>query len=153
MNGLQARASMDGVGYITSRLKQLSNLNKIKSVARPSLLKAARPMRKELRKKYKRIDRKNTPNMIYVNVDISPRKTYKNSVGYRVGVKGGAKKGNQPAAGGDTFYWRFLEFGTKKRNKIKARRYARTTFLAHVKSSEKIFADDFEDRLKAVTKW
>lgn len=153
MRGAQVRASMDGVGYITSRLKMLGDLQKIKKMARPSVLKAARPMRKELRKKYKKIDRLQTENKIYVNVDISPRKAFKNSVGYRVGVTGGAKKGNKPALGGDTYYWRFLEFGTKKRNRIRARRYARTTFLSHVKSSEKIFADDFENRLKGVTKW
>jgi HK97 gp10 family phage protein len=69
-------------------------------------------------KNFSELDDPTTPNDITKNMNLRYnsriyRKT--KNVSFSIGVLGGAKSREENAAnpGGDTFYWRFLEFGTK----------------------------------------
>ena len=73
------------------------------------------------------VDDSLSPEMIAANIvqRPTPKRYQRNGdVSVRVGVLGGAKAptgngsirtaGKKPLPGGDTYYWRFLEFGTQK---------------------------------------
>ena len=143
------RSGVQQYGDLSSRLASLSSPTKIKKAVRPALRKAGTPMCKQLRATYKRIDRIITPNQkIYMNVDLLSAKTKRHSEGVRIGIRGGAKYAkNTGARGGDTYYWRFLEFGTRRGNRIRARRYARNIFDANYARSTDLFADEFGKQL------
>ena len=61
----------------------------------------------------------------------------------RVGVLGGARKTENKAGkgnpGGDTYYWRFLEFGTRK---MRARPFMRPAYFQGVEKAEAAVADE-----------
>ena len=69
------------------------------------------------------IDDPKTPSSIPDNIVVRAmskrkRNALKADAGVRVGVLGGAKQGDKgaqnPNKGGDTFHWRFVEFGTQR---------------------------------------
>lgn len=86
--------------------------------ARSALRKAANIIVAAGQQNASRIDDPETKNDIELNVASRFNgRLYKRTgdIGFRVGVMGGARKGNsgKPPPGGDTWYWRLLEFGTK----------------------------------------
>ena len=114
---------MDGLDKVLKNMRELST-----GVQRRAARKAARSgaaiVRNRAREIVKQHDDPDTPNAIWKNIVVrSGRTRVKGDVKVRVGVLGGARdmskhgevkgsgKGNP---GGDTFYWRFLEFGTEK---------------------------------------
>ena len=129
-----------------ANLLKLSNMVITKRLARKATRKAAKPMYEDWRARLKRIDRKSTPNKIWKNAAMRARRTTKNSVGIRMGVRGGAKAyKNGGLSGGDTYYWRFLEFGTKT---IRARGFTRMAFNSNVNKSSEIFRSEFKQLLR-----
>ena len=71
-----------------------------------------------IRRRLRTMDDQESPNKIWRNVATQHSRRYNQRTGnvmYRVGIRGGAKTAAENALnpGGDTFYWRFLEFGTK----------------------------------------
>lgn len=140
-------SSVAGYPDVMRRLQQLANPTLAKKYARKASRLAMTPMYKEARLNMRMLDDPTTKEKIWRNMSLRNRKTTKDTVGTRLGVRGGAKeyKGGG-LVGGDTFYWRFLEFGTKK---IRARSPMRRAFQHNVKGAEKEFAVEFRKQLMA----
>lgn len=118
---------MNGVEELSRKLDGLSYDMKKKG-GRFALRKAAQVVRDAARQNASRLDDPRTANKISLN--ITERWNGKlnkrtGDLGFRVGVLGGArdysaygelKTGRKATEnpGGDTFYWRFVEFGTEK---------------------------------------
>lgn len=103
-----ADVKIDGLDELFEKFKQLEQVAGTKA-ARRAITKAAAEMRKTARKNIKALDDPNTPESIYKNITSVRWKSNKNRkyVGASVGVR-------KDGPGSDTFYWRFLELGTKK---------------------------------------
>jgi HK97 gp10 family phage protein len=90
-----------------------------KKSATKATRKAMQIVRKAAVENAKAIDDKATGRAIWKNITVqnSPRQGKRvGGVVMRVGVRGGARKPDTKTGnrGGDTWYWRFLEFGTAK---------------------------------------
>lgn len=122
----------DGVNYELKGLPEL--LGKLEGLeydlkrkgGRFALRRAAQVVRDQARQNAERVDDPRTSENIAANiVERWSGRLYKRTgnLGFRVGVLGGAKGAAVAAGevtgkgsgnpGGDTFYWRFLEFGTE----------------------------------------
>lgn len=120
---------LQGLGEFKAKLRQLSERGTRNALNR-SLRKGAVVIRDEARARAMRFDDPNTPRAIYKNItyaNMSSRRLGRegNAAGIRVGVLGGARnyaaygeiktgRSGKANPGGDTFYWRFLEFGTSR---------------------------------------
>lgn len=108
---------MDGLDALMSRLKTVQDDIKIKG-GRFALRKAANLLRDQVKANARRLDDPQTAQSIAENVAVRwSGRTFKRTgnLKFRVGIMGGAsgrKAGSGP--GGDTWYWRLLEFGTSK---------------------------------------
>jgi len=102
---------------LKEKLKSVSD-DMINKGGRSALRSAANVIRKEAKERAERLDDPNTPERIADNVVVRwDRKTFRKTgnPAFKVGILGGAKKDSKKKGrGGDTFYWRFLEFGTAK---------------------------------------
>lgn len=110
---------------LTKKLKQLNDKALTKETTK-ALRKGANAFKREIVKNAKQLDNSKTQNAIWRNVAIrSKKQTKKSSIGVYVGILGGAREGKNKGIGkgGDTWYWRFLEFGTSK---MPARPFFRT---------------------------
>lgn len=106
---------IEGLDEIKQKLKGISNDMQYKG-GRFALRKAANLIRDDIKQNAQRIDNPDTANDISKNIAVRwSSKSFKQNgdLTFRIGVLGGAKKGGKIHAGGDTFYWRFLEFGTE----------------------------------------
>lgn len=107
-----------GLDEVQARLRVLGNKRKAKNAANRASRKAMNIVKKAAVQNAKAIDDKNSPEKIWKNIVTKPGKTKGlDSVMMKVGVKGGAKKRfmaspSKPNSGGDTWYWRFDEFGS-----------------------------------------
>lgn len=104
-----------GADEIIKKLERLANAGKLKA-SRTALLQSANVVKKSAVTKAKAIDDPTTANDISKNITAQfDRRSFRRSgdVKYRIGVAGGAKEGGNGGKGGDTFYWRFPEFGTR----------------------------------------
>lgn len=104
-----------GADEIIKKLERLANAGKLKA-SRTALLQSANVVKKSAVAKAKVIDDPATANDISKNISVQfDRKSFNRNgdVKYRIGVAGGAKEGGNGGRGGDTFYWRFHEFGTR----------------------------------------
>ncbi|MBO1529650.1 HK97 gp10 family phage protein [Psychrobacter sp. F1192] len=126
-----------GLDEVQAKLRQLGNKRKAKNAANRASRKAMNIVKKAARENAKRIDDKDSPEKIWKNIVVKAGKTkgYDN-VTMKVGVKGGARKyantranrranragrsyqtqGSKKNPGGDTWYWRFKEFGSATNN-------------------------------------
>ncbi len=124
---------MQGLDEVIAKFQQLGKPRKVKNAATRSSRKAMNIVKKAAVQNAKSIDDKDTINRIWKNIITKPSKTKGNDfVMMKVGVKGGAKKypntrpnrrkgvvgqtyetgGSSKNAGGDTWYWRFREYGS-----------------------------------------
>lgn len=110
--------NLSGVDEALAKMKQVETLPK-KKATRFALRKAANLVRDRAKDGALRIDDPQTANSIAENVVVRfdsqhfrQRGDLKMSVGVRGGSTSKAKNANNP--GGDTYYWRFHEFGTEK---------------------------------------
>lgn len=81
---------------------------------RRGLRRGAAVVRNAVRRRAASLDDPETGESIAKNVTVqsSRRLSKPGQIGFRVGIRGGAKKrDNVNNPGGDTWYWRFLEFG------------------------------------------
>ena len=119
--------AIDGVAFTIEGLDEL--LAKLDAISydlkqkggRASLRRAANIIRDAAKRSADAIDRADTENSIPANIKIQwGSRTFKKTgdLLFRVGVDGGAAYTNKNKGakrkGGDTFYWRFIEFGTQK---------------------------------------
>lgn len=115
---MSKKTKITGLDEIKKRLKLVSDDITNKG-GRSALRSAANVIRKEARLRAEQLDDPNTPNKIADNIVVrwdrkQSRKT--SNPTFQVGVLRGAKASDNKkiGKGGDTFYWRFLEFGTEK---------------------------------------
>ncbi len=126
-----------GLDEVQAKLRQLGNQRKAKNAATRASRKAMNIVKKAAVQNAKAIDDKDSPEKIWKNIITKAGKTKGvDGVVMKVGVKGGARKygtnadnrragrvgrryqtlGDKKNPGGDTWYWRFEEFGTATNN-------------------------------------
>lgn len=119
-----------------------------KKIIRKAARRAMIPVRDDARIAAKALDDAETPNAIWKNIAIVPQKNPDpNTVGMMVGVRGGAqsKSGKKELGstagrpGGDTWYWRLVEFGTSH---SAAFPFMRQSFRKNLSNVESQFADE-----------
>ena len=155
---------IEGLDGVINRMRQLSNPRKQKNAATRAARKAMAVVRKEAVANAKRLDDKETGERIWKNITIKPSKTKNGFVLMRVGVRGGARSyaatrenvrsgrvgqqyatdGSKDNPGGDTWYWRYHEYGTSK---MPARPFMRPALNNNVDGVQDGFVTDFKDQL------
>lgn len=128
---------------------------------RAALRKAAQLVRDDAIRRAQAIDDPQTAETIARN--ISERwngRLFKNTgdLGFRVGVLGGArdesgkvpgKKSVKENPGGDTFYWRFVEFGTER---MRARPFLRPALATNVQKATDLFVSEYSKSIDRAIK-
>ena len=125
--------NITGLDEVQAKLRQLGNKRKAKNAANRASRKAMNIVKKAARENAKRLDDKDSPEKIWKNIITKAARTRGTGfVVMRVGVKGGASQyantrvnrragragrtyqtqGDKKNPGGDTWYWRFKEFGS-----------------------------------------
>jgi len=133
-----------GLDEVQAKLRQLGNTRKAKNAATRASRKAMAVVRKAAIQNAKTLDNKGSQNKIWKNITIKASKTKGDLVMMKVGVKGGARhyvKGMPSQtgdSGGDTFYWRFIEFGTATKP---ARPFLRSALNNNINQVQNDFAD------------
>lgn len=115
-NGIQA--TLEGDQELRLKLALVTDEMKLKG-GRAALRKASKVLLDESVNQLKKADNSLTDEAIWRNAvtRFSPKRFRSSGdLMFRVGILGGSKskESNQNNPGGDTFYWRFLEFGTEK---------------------------------------
>ena len=125
---------------VRGALRQAGNIIKKQAQSNAPILKSPTPNRKpgtirrNITVRASKFARRNKDEGVYISV-----RPLRGSRQKKLG-KAGANNPNDP------FYWRFLEFGTKK---IRARSPMRRAFQHNVKGAEKEFAVEFRKQLMA----
>ncbi len=134
---------LQGVEQLVARLKELEE-KVAKRYIKQALRAGGQVVRKEAITKAKTFDRSESPETIWKNIAI---RTNKYGI-IRVGVLGGAKKddGKPVLPGGDTWYWRFLEFGVPARG-IPAKPFLRAAAMENVGKVYTAVSDKLEQLL------
>lgn len=145
---------MTGVDELVKKLESLKYDMKKKG-GRFALRKAAQVIRDQARRNAQALDDPASPEVIAKNITekwngrINKRT---GDLGFRVGVLGGARdysahgeittgKNASGNPGGDTFYWRFLEFGTEKSS---ARPFMRPAMEQSVQAATDAFIRNYQ---------
>lgn len=104
-----AEFGIDGMEQVLKNLEKLQS-NEARKALKSGIRKGAAEIRKQARANAKKIDDPKTSEAIYKNVKSKMWKNPKRKqyIGASVGVN------STPNSDNDTFYWRFLEFGTSK---------------------------------------
>lgn len=99
---------LQGLQELEKKLSKLGELEARRALNR-GITKGGAEIRKAARANAKQLDNKLTPEQIFKNVTSKKWRVKKGRkyLGVSVGV-------NKEGKGGDTYYWRFLEFGTSK---------------------------------------
>lgn len=121
--------TIKGLDAAIAKMKALPRELRAKG-AKAAGRKGANVIAKAVKANARKVDRPETPNNIANNVKVQfASKTFRRTgdIMFRVGIAGGAKLysntsdnrrkrrvGKKYNTGGETFYWRFLEFGTQK---------------------------------------
>jgi HK97 gp10 family phage protein len=140
---MQVTTSITGTEEIVKRLRLLPE-RLGRNAIRRSLRKGANVIRDQARTNARQLDDNLSREAIFKNIVTQgmgrKRERQAGGVGMRVGVLGGARAGQDGSSnpGGDTFYWRFLEFGTSE---IAARPFMRTAMSS---SAEKAISTTIE---------
>lgn len=144
---------MEGVEALSKRLEGLK-YDVSKKGGRFALRKAAQVVRDAARQNALRLDDAKTSEVIAKNIQEKwngrLNKTTGN-LGFRIGVLGGARdysaygelttgKSASGNPGGDTFYWRFVEFGTQK---VRARPFMRPAIENNSQKATDTFIVEF----------
>ena len=136
---------IEGLDEVIEKMRLLGKPRKVKNAATRSARKAMNIVNKAAKANAKKFDDKDTGNKIWKNIATRPSKTKVNFVMMKVGVRGGAKEvkgtGN---SGGDTWYWRFKEFGTSNHA---ASPFMRPAFSNNKDAVQDEFFKDFKEQL------
>lgn len=137
----------------------------------PALRKGAAVVRDAAKKNAKRLDDPETQRMIHKNIStrvLSKRSRQVGGFVVGVGVRGGAKKyvdnkknqraqrvgkkyktlGSASNPGGDTWYWRFLEFGTRK---MAARPFLRPALSGNIEPATTAVVNELNVQIDKIT--
>lgn len=108
---------INGLDALIPKLRAFSG-NSARRIYTAASRNALKETRKKVQQNAAQLDDQSTAESIAKNVQtkVNSKRFLSNGVIYaRVGVAGGAIKGKGGGGkGGDTYYWRFLEFGTSK---------------------------------------
>ena len=155
---------IEGLDDVTAKMRELSNPKKQKNAATRSARKAMAVVRKAAIANAKALDDSKSPKRIWKNIQVKASKTKQGFVLMKVGVRGGAMSyanttanrranrvgetyataGSKENPGGDTFYFRFLEFGTSK---VPATPFLRPALNNNMEAVQGSFVDDFSAQL------
>lgn len=155
MTGYDVRFHVDGLDALIARLASLEDETKYKG-GRAALRKATREIEAVARANALQIDDPETAEQIAKNIAIRWNgRLFKRTgaLGFRVGVLGGAKNpgkklqelgelagSGKANPGGDTWYWRLVEFGTSR---MRAQPFMRPAMLAAQDRAASIFVREF----------
>ena len=164
--------SLTGLEELLGKLDEVSGVVKYKR-GRPALLKAAQFIRDKAKENALRLDDHETAEKIADNIVARwNNRRHKSSGGdlaFRIGVLGGARQyantkanvragragetyltsGDKGNPGGDTFYWRYLEFGTEK---MAARPFMRPALIDNDNQAIDIFVTELDKSLARAIK-
>lgn len=116
---MQVTTSITGTEEIVKRLRLLPE-RLGRNAIRRSLRKGANVIRDQARTNARQLDDNLSREAIFKNIVTQgmgrKRERQAGGVGMRVGVLGGARStgGDPSAPGGDTYYWRWVHFGTSQ---------------------------------------
>lgn len=153
---------IDGLDPFLAKLENLKYETKKKG-GRAALRKAAQYIRKIAQHNAQKIDDPATANSISRNIVErwnSRLNKRTGDLGFRIGVLGGARdysaygeiKTGKPASanpGGDTFYWRFIEFGTEN---FGAKPFMRTALSENIDTATEVFIQEYEKTIDRAIK-
>lgn len=159
-----SKGKIEGLDEVTKRMRALSDGRRQKNAATRSARKAMAIVRKAAIANAKAIDDPVTAERIWKNIATTSAKTRQNYVLMRVGVRGGARSyantkanvrkgragktyatnGSKNNAGGDTWYWRFVELGTAR---TRAKPFMRPALNNNVQNVESEFVTDYKAQL------
>ncbi|GHC19467.1 phage protein, HK97 gp10 family [Aidingimonas halophila] len=145
---MQTNFELRGLDPALARMKQVEELPR-KKANRFALRKAANIVRGEARSGAERIDDPATPERIADNIVVRYDGKHFRQTGdmkMSVGVLGGStsKARNSRHPGGDTYYWRFKEFGTEK---MPADPFMRTAMEESIEPATGEYISQFEKAL------
>ena len=143
-------ATLEGAQELTLLLQEVSDDMQLKG-GRAALRKAGQVIETRLFNEAYKLDRESTANAMWKNVVIRwAGKAFKarGDLQFRIGFLGGAltRERNEANPGGDTFYWRFLEFGTEK---MRARPFVRTALEQSQSKVVSVFIGEYKKRLES----
>lgn len=103
---------------LIDRMKDLDSKVQ-RSISRRATAKGGRVIRDKVRANAQRLDDPKTSRSIAKNVHLrwnGKLAKQQGGAAYQIGIRGGgrSRQTNEQNPGGDTYYWRFLEFGTVK---------------------------------------
>lgn len=150
--------NITGIDSLLGKLEAVSRDLRYKG-GRSALRRAAKLIEAEAKKNALQIDNPETANQIAKNISVrwSPRLFKRTgNLGFRIGVLGGARQysntrenvrsgragktykvgGSKSNPGGDTWYWRFIEFGRGPVRVIKRKRKKGPSVLANKETGE-----------------
>ena len=151
---MSKRSKITGLDELKKNLKKVSDDIAYKG-GRSALRSAANVIRKEAKLRAEKLDDPTTPERIADNIVVRwDGKKFKRTgnPAFRVGVMGGAKSKSDDekkiqGKGGDTFYWRFLEFGTAK---MAAKPFMRPAMDASQQEAVDKFVEAYKKQLSKV---
>lgn len=152
--------NIEGLDQLKRKLDQLSNPKKAKQIARKAGRQAMNLVRDAARANAKAIDDPETREKIHKNIVTQGGKSRNsNEVVIRVGVRGGAamnQHSNRAAlsglSGGNTTYWRMLEYGNSHQPAIPFMRPALSQNLDKVTTKfVQVFDAEITKALSGVT--
>ena len=132
----------EGLEPLLAKLKSVSDDAKYKG-GRFALRKAANVIAAKVKENAQRVDDPATPDSIPVNATVRwSSRIFRSTgdLGFRVGIQGGARKGNKAGPGGATYYWRFLEFGTQH---MQAKPFFRTALSDNTDKAKDTFVTEY----------
>ena len=152
---------IEGLEPLLARLESVSKDMRIRG-GRAALRAAANVIRKAAKAGAARVNNPATAENISKNLVVRWNKSLfrrTGDLGFRVGVLGGAKAfaaasgevrgAGKANPGGDTFHWRFLEFGTKN---IPAQPFMRAALADNVGAATSAFVAGYDKGLDAAIK-
>lgn len=158
---------VSGLPELLATLENISQDMKKKG-GRSALRKASLVVKNAVKESVQHLDDPGTPEQISKNITVRwSSKLFRRTgdLGFRVGVLGGARQysdtsenrrarrvgaryfvgGSSDNPGGDTFYWRFLEFGTQK---IAARPFMRRALEENTGAATQVFVTEYRKALE-----
>ncbi|WCD82994.1 HK97-gp10 family putative phage morphogenesis protein [Pseudomonas sp. TUM22785] len=161
--------ALGGIDSLLGKLDAVSDDLKRRS-GRSALRRAARLVAEAARNNARKLDDPETRQSIAANIVVRwDRRRHRRTgdLAFRVGVLGGAKQtnnyhtrrgrpsreyqvdGDSGNPGGNTFYWRFLEFGTRH---IRAEGFMRRSLAENIQAATGTFLSEYEKSIDRAIK-
>lgn len=139
---------VQGLDALNAKLKSVTE-DLRKKGGRTALRKAAQLIRDDARKSARLFDDPATPSSIPENIiERWNGRLYKKrkDLGFRIGVKGGARPNNDPD---NTAHWRYIEFGTSK---VTARPFMRPALADNIGNATTVFIKEYNKAIDRAIK-